>query len=235
MNKLILIAVIFTVALVSCKKDDAPKPSCRIITATPDASAAGYLTYNFSYNSEGKLSSSTIGTSTNTFAYSGSTVVETSTTGGVFSYKNIITLNANGMASNIRTENDETGTNWSNQALEYNGTELIKSTSTNSSGGAATISAITWSGGNMITVTSGSSTSTIEYYTDKPAQTGDYLSLAQLAAGYEIYRTKNAIKSILAGSDISNFNYTFDADGKITSVAIVGTSIVTYTYQFQCN
>lgn len=235
MNKLILMAVIFTAAFVSCKKDDAPKPTCRIITAIPVSSGAGNPTYNFSYNSEGKLSSSIIGTSTNTFAYSGSTVIETATIGGVFSFKNIITLNANGMASNILTENDETGTDWFNQAFEYNDTELIKSTTTSSSGGAATISTITWSGGNMLTVTSGSSTSTIEYYTDKPAQTGDYLSLAQLAAGYEIYRTKNAIKSILTGSDISNFNYTFDADGKITSVAVIDASIVTYTYQFQCN
>ena len=91
--------------------------------------------------------------------------------------KESVTLNANGLASNVRTENNVAGTSWDNTLYEYSGTELIKSTYTNSAGDPVEISTFTWSGGNLTSITSGSSTTTISYYTDKPAQPGDYFSL----------------------------------------------------------
>jgi hypothetical protein len=237
MNKLFLMAVLITAVLVSCKKDSTPAPICRIITVSP-VSADGGTTYNFSYNSEGKLSSSSSSTSTSvtTYSYSGNTVIASTTSGGVFKAKEIITLNANGMASNVKTENDEAGTSWDNTLEEYSGTELIKSTSTSSSGGPADVTTFVWSGGNLVSSTSGSLTTTIDYYTDKPAQTGDYLSLLQLEDGYEVFRVKNAIKSFLVGSTIFSYSYSFGSDGKIASIAITtGTDTSTDDYQYQCN
>jgi hypothetical protein len=233
MKKLFLIAVIITSAFASCKKDNPPKPICRIITVTP--SGGGTSLYNLSYNSDGKLSTSSYSSNTTTFSYIGNTIIQTTTNGGTFGSKKTITLNANGLASNVKTENNVAGTVWDNTLYEYSGTELIKSTGTNSAGDPASISTFAWSGGNLVGITSGSSTSTITYYTDKPAQTGDYLSLLQLLFGFDIYRVKNAIKTSVSGSSTTSYSYVFDTDGKITSVSVTGNSTTTLTYQYQCN
>jgi len=233
MNKLLLIAVLITAVLASCKKDTTPKPICKIITMTP--SGGGTLTYNFSYNSDGTLSTRSYGTYISTYSYSANTVIATTTNGGVFSSKEIITLNANGLASNVRTEDNVAGTIWANTLFEYSGDELIKSTDTNSAGDPVDISTFTWSGGNLVSITSGSSISTLAYYTDKPAQTGDYFSVIQLTFGYQIYRVKNAIKSSGEGSSINSYSYSFDTDGKIASMTVTGNSTSTFNYQYQCN
>jgi hypothetical protein len=226
---------LFTILFSACKKDkDAePKPTCRIITATP--SSASSDPFNITYNSDGKPATVSSGNDVTTFAYSGSTAIATTNTSGVFSSKQIITLNSNGLASNVRTEHDLAGTNWNNSAFEYNGTELIKATYTSSGGGTPSVSIVTWNDGNLVSVSSGSSTTTLDYYTDKPAQTGDYLYLAQLVQGYQIYKTKNLLKSILSGTDITGFDYNFGSDGYISSLTASGSSAITYTYQYQCN
>jgi hypothetical protein len=190
---------------------------------------------NMTYNAEGKLSAFNVNTIITTFAYSGNTIIADGTNGGAFSSKRIITLNANGLAANVKTETVAGGATWYNDAYEYSGTQLIKHTYTNSSNVTPEITTCTWSGGNLISVSTASSTSTLEYYADKPAQTGDYLDLIQLIQGFRIYKTKNAVKSILnSGSSINNFSYNF-ADGKIVSVAVTGNTSMTYNYQYQCN
>jgi len=226
-------SLVIILAFTACKKDndEKKKPNCRIITITPTTGNA----FNISYNSEGKTSTISTGNDVTTFAYSGNTIIGTTTTSGTFSSKKIITVNSNGLATNVKTEFNSSGTNWSNDVYEYSGTELIKSTSTSSSGGTPSVSTITWSNGNLISVTSGSSVSTVDYYTDKPAQTGDYLNIAQLVGGFQIYKTKNAIKSLLSGSSITSFDYNFDGDGKITALTATGGSNITYSYQHQCN
>ena len=216
-----------------CKKDkdDKKKPDCRIITITPTTGNS----INVSYNSDGKVSTVSTGNDITTFAYSGNTIIGTTNTSGAFSSKKIITLGSNGLATNVKTETNTSGTNWNNDAYEYSGTELIKATSTSSGGGTPSVSTLIWSNGNIVSATSGSNVSTLDFFTDKPAQTGDYLQLAQLITGFQIYKTKNAIKSLLSGSTITSFDYNFDTDGKITSLTATGGSNITYTYQHQCN
>jgi hypothetical protein len=227
-------ALLTIISLAGCKKDkdEAKKPDCRIITITPTPSGSAF---NISYNSDGKISTISTGSDVTTFAYSGNTVIATTTNSGTFSSKKIITLNAQGLATNVKTENNASGTDWNNDLYEYSGTELIKATSTSSTGGTPSVSTLTWSNGNLVSITSGSNVSTIDYFTDKPAQVGDYLHIAQLVGGFQIYRTKNAIKSLLSGSSITSFDYSFDADNKITSLTATGSSNVTFTYQHQCN
>jgi hypothetical protein len=226
-------ALLTIITMAGCKKDkDDKKPDCRIITITPSPTGSAF---NISYNSEGKISTISTGGDITTFAYSGNTVIATTTNSGTFKRKMIITLNGNGLATNVKTETNASGTTWNNDLYEYSGTEIIKATGTSSAGGTPTVSTLTWSNGNLVSITSGSSVSTLDYFTDKPAQTGDYLHIAQLVAGYQIYRTKNAIKSLLSGSSITSFNYTFDADNKISSLAATGSSNTTFNYQHQCN
>lgn len=220
-----------------CKKDKDKenKPTCRIITVTPTPAADAI---NISYNSDGKVSSVINGTTVSTTAYSGNTAINTTMTGSVFNSKRIITMNAAGLATNVRTEFDEhvPATSWTNLAFEYSGEELLKSTSTSSTGGVPSIILYTWSNHNMTAAGTGPSGATLDYYTDKNRQEGDYLLLSQAVQGYEIYRSKNLIKSVLEGSNITSFEYTFDSDGKISSVtATSGATVTVLNYQYQCN
>lgn len=214
----------------ACSKDD-DKPNCRIITITPNSGTP----INITYNADGKVATLTSGTSVTTFAYSGNNSVATTTNSGVFSSKVIVTANPNGLAANVRTESNESGTNWSNLAFEYSGTELIKQTSTNSGGGVPSVTTVAWSGGNPTTITTGGTVQTVEYYTDKPTQEGDYWDIAQTMQGYRIIKAKNSIKSIFSGGSITNLAYTYDGDGKITSLNATGSTTLTYNYQHQCN
>lgn len=225
-----LLCLGLTASLSSCSKDD-DKPNCRIITITPGSGTS----VNLTYNDDGRIATMTSGSSVTTYSYSGNNAVATTTTSGTFSSKLIVTANPNGLAANVRTETNESGTSWSNLAFDYSGTELIKQTSTSSSGGAASIITVAWSGGNPTTITSEGNVQTVEYYTDKPSQTGDYWDIAQTTQGYRIIKAKNPIKSIFDGGSITNLAYTFDGDGKITSLNATGASTLTYNYQHQCN
>lgn len=228
---LVALVCLATITLFSsCSKDD-DKPNCRIITITPGGGTA----INITYNAEGRVATLTSGTSVTTYTYSGNNSVATTTNSGTFSSKVIVTAAANGLAANVRTENNESGTSWSNLAFEYSGTELIKQTSTSSSGGSPSITTVAWSGGNPTTITSGSSVQTVEYYTDKPSQAGDYWDIAQTMQGYRIIKAKNPLKSIFSGGSINNLDYVYDGDGKITSLNITGASTMTYNYQHQCD
>lgn len=229
--RILTVAFSVTSILFSCKKDSSTsKPTCRIITVSGTSGQS-----NFSYNSEGKLISISSGTLVTSLAYSGNTVIAIINKAGVFDKKKIITLNSNGLASNVRIENDLAGTNWENFAYEYSGMELIKDAYTSSVSGNPVVSTYAWSGGNLISNSNPASTTTLEYYTDKTSQAGEYFFLTQLREGYQILRNKNAVKSVSSGSNIITFDYTYDADGKITSLIVTGSSSATFTYQYQCN
>jgi hypothetical protein len=224
----------------SCKKDNDKKAACKIVTVTQTSSGSTGI-INITYNNDGKIStvntSSSSGTSSKVFTYSGNTINIVSTNGPSTS-RDSVTLNANGRASNIRSFNDMTGTTWSNQSFEYNGNELLKVHQTDNTSSTPETTVATYTNGNLVTLTSPSSTTTIEYFTDKNTQPGDYLELAYLINyGVGLFPHKNLLKTIDGGGgSVTNFNYEFDADGKITKVtATGGGSITTLTYQYTCN
>lgn len=231
-SRIVAAVVIIIFGFVGCKKDknDAKKPDCRIISIT--STPSGEVT-KINYNSEGKISSISNALDTTTYTYNGS-IATGITSSGTFKSKRTITTNSSGLATNVRIEQNVSGTLWSNAFYEYNGTELIRVTSTSSSNPTPIISTITWTNGNLISINSGTSGSTLEYFTDKPAQAGDYLHLFQLLNGFEVYKPRNAIKSISAGATVNTFNYNFDGDGKITSMTITGNPTGTFFYEYQC-
>ncbi|MBC7936185.1 MAG: hypothetical protein H7Y86_12620 [Rhizobacter sp.] len=225
---LVLSAGIF---LPGCKKDNDDAGSCRIITVTPSAGNG----FNFTYNSSGKTETMTNGNSLTVFSYGGNVIISTTTVNGNFSSKRIATLIANGFAANVKTETSADGSTWYKDTYEYNGTELIKDTYTNSQNVVPEVTTVGWSGGNLVSTTREGVTTHIEYYTDKPSQTGDYLALMQMIQGYKVYNTKNVIKSLITGTTITSFDYTYE-EGKITALKFNGDgTIINYNFQYQCN
>jgi YD repeat-containing protein len=212
-----------------CKKSNDKKPACRIIAVatTPTGSA-----YDLSYNGDGKLSRVTLGNNVTIFEYAATTTIVTTLDSGVFISKTTVRENADGLATNVRREYDVAGTNWTNDVYEYNGVELARSTSTSATSDSASIGTYRWSNGNMVAAISGTTITTLDYYTDRSRQKGDYLYLAQSLQGFEVYRNKNMLKSL----STSRFSYDFDADGKVTSVIInSGGSTSFLDYRYQCN
>lgn len=225
---LILLAAILG-GISSCNKVVDKKGICRISTAT--VSPAGSM-YRFTYNFDGTVSRIDFAKTSAIFNYSGNlTTVFFLDSLGVITGKNIITRNADGLATQVRNEFDATGTFWRNTIYEYNGKEVARSILTSSDNGNTVISTYTWANQNMVASTTGVTTNTYEYYLDKPRQEGDYISLTQLIQGYEVFFTKNLLKS---GSGF-NFNYNFRSDGKISSLMYtVGNVISTIDYEYIC-
>lgn len=238
------IAVVFAALTLSifsaCKKDNDKKASCKLVTVTQN-SGGTISVINITYNNDGKISTlntSSSNSSTNkVFTYSGNTI-NIITTSGSSTSRDSVTLNSSGRASNIRSFRDMTGTDWTNQSFEYNGNDLLKIHETSEDDNTPSTSVATYISGNMVSLATTSSTSTLEYFTDKKIQQGDYLELATVIQyGVGIYPHKNLLKTIDGGGgNFNNFNYEFDADGKISKLVVTGGgSTVTLTYQYQCN
>ena len=227
---IIMSATLMVTAVFSgCKKNHDKKPQCEITSVISPLLGDTYLLL---YDINKQLKRVTFGANIITYEHTPGRTIVTSLQAATFLSKTIITLNPSGLAINERIENNDTGTDWVNNAYEYNGEELIKSTQTTSAGGNPDIVTYTWANQNMRSATSIAGTTVYDYYTDKPRQAGDFLSLVQLIQGYEIYRTKNLIKNY--GGSI--FSYEFGSDGNISSVKVTsGTSTSFIDYLYQCN
>ncbi|MDP4265753.1 MAG: hypothetical protein Q8941_24760 [Bacteroidota bacterium] len=226
---LAILMLIMTGIFTGCKKSNDKKTSCKISTITPVPTGTAL---QLSYNSEGRLSRVVSGTSVLTYEYTDNTTIVTALNADTLNSKTIVNLNPAGLAINVRVETDASGANWNNTFYEYNEDELAKSTFTISTGGRPVISTYGWSNHNMVSSTTDTTTTNYGYYTDKPRQSGDYLDLVQQLQGYEIYRTKNLVKSISSAV----ITYEFGSDGKINSLqATTGTTSSFLDYQYQCN
>ncbi|MGN6292534.1 MAG: hypothetical protein ACTHMV_07290 [Chitinophagaceae bacterium] len=241
-----LIAALFLVT-VGCKKDKENKPECRIISMTSSTGED----YVFTYNAEGKLVSTAMdGTSTINFTYSGNTVTSLYVSGSYYN-KTTYTINSNGQVSHSRTEYNTAGTNWAERVFQYTGTQVTKETLTKN-GGFTSVRTYQWSNGNLQSISinnSDNSTQALvyEYYLDKPYQQGDILDWDRLMSGVEIFRSKNLLKKYTSTyqenitgtpipvTEITNYSYEFDRDGKITSMtsSYAGNN-QTYQYQYEC-
>lgn len=232
-NKL-TIGMLLLCLTISCSrnKNDAPEPSeptCRIITVS-----GGGINFNITYDTKNRITKVTSGNTASTYQYNGSTVVVLTTNSGSFHSKKTYTLNSNGFVINKRKENNEAGTIWDNAEFLYNeGTQLIKTTITNSSGDIPTMYTYAWVNGNMTPPGS----SAHEYYMDKPQQLGDFFYYQGLFEhdGMKVYQSKNALKSVTIGSTNVSITYANDQDGKITSMTVQrGTLADIANYQYQC-
>ena len=241
----ILCILLACTSIISCKKDNGKedsKPStCRIIAATiADGSAT--TTVNISYNNDKKISSLSMSGAlviNKVFNYSGNTIIiNSTTTGGAFSGRDSVTLDNMGRPVNIRHFYNQSGTSWHNTVYEYSGDNMTKFSEAyqgNTFPATYTVNSVD---GNVVYFGNSGSSTSLEYYTDKSNQPGDYLEFTTLMDfGVSIYPRKNLIKKLDSGSgNFTDLSYEFDSDGKITKViANYGSGVNTTTYQYQCD
>ncbi len=222
----------------SCKKEKdqaAILSNCRIITAL-----GGPDTYHFTYNADGRPSSLLVapGKQKLTYTYNGNITTILDEVNGIFKAKLIVTNNSFGFAINIRREANKTGTVWNNQSIEYNGTQIAKILYTTSDPNQGVMAVnYTWKNGNLATMEAGGTMITFEYYTDKLSAPGEWRRYAELTDGFRLYDNKNLTKSMKNGTDITNFKYEFDSDGKIIKATVIepGNAESFVEFEHACN
>lgn len=227
--------VLLLIIAIGCKKEAAQTPGpagCRIITATTGSSSS----ITISYLPDGKIAKMESEQVIQTYSYSGNTVTILTKDDGSFDGRKILTLNSDGLPVNVRGDYNEAGTEWYNDAFEYNGKEVSKKVESDYSTSATATINYTWADGNLQKEQSGSyGTTTYQYYTDKTIRDGDYFYYEQLLSdGYQFVLNKHLLKSSVSNSaPADNYTYTFDADEKIISYREDARQPVSYTYQ--CN
>lgn len=247
---LFAVPVLFLAATACSSDDDNPPPpppvaECKIITLMIKNGNNAPESFNVSYNNDGKISNVTHPNGKLTFTYGTQGIVQ-----NVFNSNDELTrtstieLNARELAEKITLDNydpnNQTITSTTVLLYEYNSQdEMIKEIrKTDNDPEVTTI--LTWSGGNMVQLTDGVNTLNLGYFTDQPIQQGDYLQIFyNIEYGVPIYNNKNLLKSIEQeqSGDIQNFNYEYDADGKITKFVVNSTNNpnnLEASYQYLC-
>jgi hypothetical protein len=216
-----------------CKKDsdkESPVPVCRVQTITQSSVVLSFL-----YDSSNRVSRVAYSDGMlEEYTYKGDTTRILVTQGGAFEQRKIITKNAQGMATQVRLEENPAGTSGLVLNFQYNGTELIQEIQKPIGSASTTITTYTWSAGNLTEIRSGSSVSVLDYYTDKPSQPGNYLEVVNLSEGYTIIKTKNLLKSVTQSGVTVTITYIFDQDDNITQTIFTGGSsndTIGFTYQ----
>ncbi|MBS1603735.1 MAG: hypothetical protein JST42_13785 [Bacteroidetes bacterium] len=219
MKHLLLLTPLLVLA--ACRKHDTPPPpppSCLI----SDVFHTGFTNAGatkFTYDSQGRILRSVESDSIlTTFTYAADSVVANTTVNNAFVLRTITHNNKDGLATSLRATYNAEGTLWYHLTYEYNGQQVIRSSFTASTRPDTQITTFTWSGGNMVSLTSVSDTNSTtekwEYYTDQPRQQGDASFFDQFTGGFEIIRNKNLLKS----RDGVAYTYEFIHDGKIGAV-----------------
>ena len=235
----VLIVLIHT--FFACKKDknnNGKKPDCRLKAYIEDR-PGNPGTWEFTYNSDGKVSSIKLtysgGVTIAEFTYTGNTILTIAKNSGQTMYEDSITLDSKGRPANTRRYYNGTRTSWENTAFEYNVDDLSKLTNTNSSSGIQTKTA-TYSNGNLIALQSPTNTATYEYFPEE-TQVADYLNVSgYLNYGFGIYPHKNLVKSLSSGGSTTSFTYEKNGDGLIIKGKAITAGVeVKMSYEYECN
>jgi YD repeat-containing protein len=233
MKKIILIGALFILSNYGCKKKNDSKPKCRISRLTKNKTQ----TYDFTYDSNGKLSSILLlpDNRKTLFSYEGKKTIIIATYKGNFDYRMIVDNNASGLATNVRYEEDPAGIDWFNQAFSYDGRKLSSNLITNVALDTTKVNYI-WDNDNLTTLVSEGDVFHFKYYTDKPYQPGDWRYIQQLITGYRIYDHKNLFQSQEINGNAIYYTYQFDANGRITEASATELNYTnTFKIEYACD
>lgn len=217
----------------ACKKDNTPAspvPSCKIATVTRLWKSTKMI-YTLSYDDSGRISQVVCEGSDafiKTFTYSGDTIF-VNVPEGVHASSAVITLNSFKFISTRKVTFNQSV---SDAAYNYDANRQIISITAKQ---AATLT-YTITNGDIINTTVKGISDTSTYFTDKasvPGNLDDFSQLINYGAFYHI--NKHLKKTYQSGSDKVDYSYSFDSDGKITSViANYGTDTDTFSFTYTC-
>ena len=235
-----IIPLILLLLLFSCSKKEStappimPKTDCRISSAHYFNGTLDFR-YTLSYNDEGKISK---------LVYDGpSAYVKTFTYTGNMIYINIsaqgsgatdtISLNGSGL---IATHKERTAQSVYNTSFSYDAGGQIISSTTQQDDSLPVTTYYTFTNGDLTNTSSSLIKDTTVYDLSKPAVIGNLDDFNQLIYyGSSYYSNKHLKQSFFSWPYHYQFTYTYDDDGKITSVvAVNGTVPETFEFTYDC-
>src|SRR5437868_13881595 len=172
MQKMLLISTLLlgVMRVISgCKKSAGRKTTCQIIELKniSDSSLEELV-----YDSGDRISVVVAGQQVYSYEYGDHIATITYLSSGLLISKTTAITNEAGLAVNIKQETTQTGVDWFNTFCEYDGEKLIRTTLTASDRRAPSITNYQWTDGNLTSTISGTDTTRLTYYTDKPDQAG---------------------------------------------------------------
>ena len=229
--KIIFPVILLLITTISCKKEKDNQNNCRI-----NRIINGTGTYEFNYGNDGKLSTMVLlpDNEKSTYEYDGKTTTITVTKNGNFRRRWIITNNNNGFASNILLHENESGSDWYNQAITYEGKRMVRNKVTDSGGDSATGYYI-WEGGNPVVFINQGDMIHYDYYEEKKWQIGDWRNIQQLITGYKTYEYENLFKSSEINGNWTYYTYLYDEAGRVIEATGMSKNITNvYTIEYAC-
>ena len=240
--KYFLIAGI-SLLFIACSKDNSSNSSgtqtlkdstCQLVSVKWVQGTDSLIT-NLSYNSNGQLAKTDEGNgNVNTFTYSGSQIFMTSN--DYSNYRDTTTINKFGYVAQLIVNSNPLILNssyfyTSDTVLSY---VIINSPLFSNPDTTRYI----FTDGDLTSYIAGANTYNYTYYTDKPEQSADLSIYNQIVSqGALSYKNKHLTKSYSGNSLSQDYTYSFDAAGKIISMAAhyvnsqsSGTIIYYYTY-----
>lgn len=219
-NFFLLVAAATLITITACKKNKDERPACKLTTITPNR---GDIT-NIYYDSQNRLKTIRRGSSTITLEYKADSLIALETRGSSFYQKMKCKLNTQGLPITIRHEADQSGSTWFQTDLEYNGTELTKTTWF-APPNIRDITNYTWNNGNMVSRSTAVDSYEYEYFTDRSIQSADayFIETVMPELGIQSVRNKNLLKKLKytrtsLGSYTYFYEYQFDKDGKVLKI-----------------
>ena len=232
--------VVLVVLFLSCSKKDSliarpPVPDCRIVSAHYTGGQLEF-TYNLSYDSNGRLSKLTYDgptAFTKTFSYSGN-FIYINMVAIDYSATDTIALNTAGL---IATHKETTKDTVYNTVFSYDANGQVISSTTQKNNIAPVTTYYTFTNGDLTNTLSGNLKDTTTYAPDKPAVKGNLDDFNQLIYyGSFYYKNKHLKDSFSSWPYHYNFTYTYDEDGKITSVVSNnGTISESFSFTYECD
>ncbi len=222
----------------SCKKNEDDSPVCRITSMnTIDGSSVSVI--SIVYDNDGRISTvTTTGSSAGSkvFTYSGNSInITEKTSSGVLENTYAITTNGNQNVTSVITKNN-LGVTTETGLFEYDGNGKLSRATFQYGSGTPYVTNTQFVNGDLSLATSTGSVSTYSYYTDKAYADGDIFKIQQLISYGALYIVNaHLVKSITSDSDITNFSYDYDSDGKIIkATSTSGSDLTSNTYSYTC-
>lgn len=244
-KKQLIFVCLIILLIPSCKKDNSNlQKQCHIVKLTYTNGSGSHIT-NIKYDESGRpsLITSDADASSKTITYSSNTVISINrNSSGTITGGSTVILDGNNKITNIRQNNNASGSDWDNYELIYD-TEgnLTMEIYTYSGSTSGDTTFYTVKNGDIISLTDGTSyTETFGYYADMPYQHGDIFGIASLLQyGVEGY-LKNAhllkYSSDNAGSPRAQVSYEMNEKGFISKVSLSNTPYPSsYSYEYECN
>lgn len=222
--------VAFTAFFVSCKKNGTSRAQCRITNIISD-STHSEIQLDYDMNKRLSIINNKIWGTKVLFSYKDNFIFKSivDSSGNIMELDTAI-LTSTGLINSI-VKYYPLHKDFVYDSISYDSHEELIAFAETYTGHKDVVNFV-WDNGNIVKSTSNGLVVPYDYYTDKDAQDGDYSRITDILNwGTIMFKCKNQTKS--CGS--ISISYTYDGDGKISTMTMLENGAVVYRYVYSCD